>query len=450
MENELGKLILRQTGLRLGINKLNELTRLVYEISRREGVTPEGILEAPELKEVISHTRGSYLEKFSRIKKYLISRRFPNASFQDDFSVQFQRLGGANRKSRVYREPFYPEMIYIEESVRDSALAKRALKLYGDAPSKTIKSLKDFHRENRVSGIDLKKREIFIARQKWDFIKPCPCTKKVVCCSYHIVNLGFGCPYDCSYCYLQHYTNFPGIVIDANVDDFLEKIDAYLQNFKNREIRVGTGEFGDSLALDDMTEYSKTLVPFFADKKALLELKTKSANVENLLKLDHGGRTVVAWTLSPEEVAAAEEPGAAPLGERFAAAEKCRDAGYKVAFHFDPIIFYGGWDRDYQEVVNRVFDSFKEIAWISLGTLRFHRTLKPIIEERFPNSDYLYAEMVTGNDGKMRYYSQLRIDIFTKMRGWIRARSKTTPLYLCMEEKDIWEKVMGVEKPWWM
>jgi len=215
-----------------------------------------------------------------------------------------------------------------------------------------------------------------------------------------------------------------------------------------RSLRVGTGEFGDSLALDHITEYSKALVPFFKGTNHLLELKTKSANVENLLYLDHGGRTVVSWSLNPERISSKEEAGAAALDERFMAAKKCAEAGYKVAFHFDPIIFYDGWEKDYMETVNRVFDSFKEVSWISLGALRFHKSLKPIIEERFPESDYLYAEMVTGSDGKMRYYAQLRVDMFKKMFQWIRKRNQAAAVYLCMEEPDVWKSVFGGENPY--
>ena len=65
----------------------------------------------------------------------------------------------------------------------------------------------------------------------------------------------------------------------------------------------GLGEFTDSLLLDPFTELSRLLVPYFAKTpNAVLELKTKTNFVENLRGLDHGGHTIIAWSLNSGEI----------------------------------------------------------------------------------------------------------------------------------------------------
>ena len=113
-----------------------------------------------------------------------------------------------------------------------------------------------------------------------------------------------------------------------------------------------------------------------------------------------------------------------------------------LAFHFDPVIYYENWERDYEELINLLFDNIKaeHIRWISLGTLRFSRELKKIIENRFPQNHILNEELSPGFDGKMRYREKIRIDVYKKMNSWIKRRSKRVFVYLCMENRPVWKE----------
>jgi spore photoproduct lyase len=80
---------------------------------------------------------------------------------------------------------------------------------------------------------------------------------------------------------------------------------------------------------------------------------------------------------------------------------------------------------------------------MSMGSLRFAPALKDVVRERFPKSRLMYAELVPGADGKMRYFKPLRTEMYTKMFSWIRRYTADTGLYLCMESQEIWQKVFG-------
>ena len=82
-------------------------------------------------------------------------------------------------------------------------------------------------------------------------------------------------------------------------------------------IRIGTGEQIDSLSLDDITLYSKKLIPFFNDyPNWILEFKTKSNNIKNFKDTHSIGNTVVSWSVNPEFIVQKEEHGTASLKER--------------------------------------------------------------------------------------------------------------------------------------
>jgi spore photoproduct lyase len=154
---------------------------------------------------------------------------------------------------------------------------------------------------------------------------------------------------------------------------------------------------------------------------------------------------VISWSLNPVSVASCQEFGTASLIDRLKAARQVRTWGYPVGFHFDPIIHFEGWQEQYAELIEMLPEYVRDgIAWISLGTLRFYPALKPIMENRFPQSDIVYGELILGKDGKMRYPDSLRVDIYRKILKMLGQKYPQANTYLCMEPKDIWEKVYPV------
>jgi len=289
------------------------------------------------------------------------------------------------------------------------------------------------------------KKWLLISRFRGNFLKKCPGTQGFVCCNYSVVNAATGCPLDCTYCILQMYLkNNPMIRVFANTEDLYSELEATFRGAGGRRFRVGTGELTDSLALDPITGFSREIVPFFArQENAILELKTKTDCVENLLDLPHQGKTVIGWSVNPESVIVSDERGASSLEDRLSAAVRCHAAGYRIAFHFDPILFDPGWEDRYHPVVRQVLAGVpaESIAWISLGGVRFPRALKEIMRERFPRSCIRAGEFVPCPDSKFRYLRPVRVPGYRKMVEWIRRAVPQVPIYLCMESREVWEAV---------
>ncbi|MDD5617492.1 MAG: hypothetical protein PHG69_00205 [Candidatus Omnitrophica bacterium] len=442
------KSCLKSLPFQFGQNKLQELTRLIYEISKIKNVSPSEIL-----KEAIQGNEFQGAKQaFIHLKGYLLRQRFPE-SCRDGGNVKFYLPKiDVNPKYIVSRKKsahFYPKKIFIENDAKDYNLTKEIIKRFPLAEKVLIKRLKDYAISHKIgSTINTYNKRIdnlFLVKERYDFLKPCPCSKGVLGCGYHILNLGFGCKYECSYCFLQNYTNTGGIIIPVNIEDFLSALEKFLKN-KKHNVRIGTGEFMDSLALDNLTGFSKILIEFFSKlDNAILELKTKSDNVSGILKLRHNKKTVISWSLNPQPLIESDEWQAQNLKQRLAAARKCSEAGYLVGFHFDPIIYSRRWEGLYRELIDNLFNNInaESIAWISLGTFRFAPKLKTIIEQRFPYSKILDEELILDFDNKLRYPRKQRVEIYKKIYSWIRQYSDSALVYLCMEPKDIWQEVLS-------
>jgi len=179
--------------------------------------------------------------------------------------------------------------------------------------------------------------------------------------------------------------------------------------------------------------------------RAVLELKTKTTQIQRLKYLSHNRKTICAWSLNTERVIRDQERHTASLNARLQAAETCQSWGYPLAFHFDPVVLYEGCEAEYRHVIHRLFNriSADNIVWISIGTFRFIPELKTVIQKRFTDSTIVYGEFITGLDGKMRYFKPLRLNFYQKMVSWIRELAPNVLVYFCMESEDIWKRTMG-------
>jgi spore photoproduct lyase len=347
------------------------------------------------------------------------------------------------------KSEYFPQKVYVEKRSSDFPLTKRILKNVGPVPSEVIDDPQEVLEDIKASKdiIGAGKKYLLITRQKGEFVKPCPCTPGYLGCNYFILNVDLNCPLDCSYCILQHYLTNPLIAVRVNLEDLWRQLDIFLDSKRQRTIRIGTGELGDSLALDHLTENSVDLVSYFRKKRnAIFELKTKTANIKNILKIEPAPNVVIAWSLNSFRIAREEEKGAPPVEERIDAARRVSERGFRIAFHFDPIIRHPDWEEEYKEVIKKLLSTVDpaRIAWISLGSLRFPLALKGIIEERFPRTKIIYDEFIKGKDGKLRYFKPLRLELYKKIVGFIKKwGGEEIPLYFCMEGEDVWREAMG-------
>ena len=345
-------------------------------------------------------------------------------------------------------QAFHPDEILVERASMETPMFRRLRRTLPQVPFKILEEDTTAGGLARGSNsFGTAKHRLIVASHKGEFLKKCPGSAGQVCCNYFVINFASNCSMDCRYCYLQEYlSENPALKVFSNTGDLLREADELLSKHRRFFFRIGTGEITDSLALDPYTGFSREIVPFFANQpNALLELKTKSDCIDELLSMDPRERVVVAWSMNPQSVIELHEQDTASLDERIAAARRCQEAGYRLGFHFDPMIEYPGWDDDYKNLIERLFASvdWRRIAWISLGVLRMTPALKRTMRERFPQDSLVTGEQVLCPDGKLRYFQPLRVAMYRKMHHWVRYAAPTVKVYLCMESREVWQQVFG-------
>ena len=433
--------------IKLGVNKKNELVRLVYEICRARDISIEDVISQAKIEEIIE---GGRQDLFHKCKRAFLEIRYPSISPGDDPHIMPFDSTFSDQECSIWDSEIHPKRIFIEESVKGLEWTDSFLQNFPHAEQILIKDVKEglkrISKPVSTAVYNARRENLFLVEGKSAFIKICPCTKECVRCGYWILNIGFGCPVDCAYCYLQMYSNSPGLILPANIEDYYANIEE-LDKKAAGKIRIGTGEFTDSLALDRYTKYSSYLIPFFRNTKNLIfELKTKVSEIDNVLKEEPHDNIVISWSMNTPVVAERYEKGGASISERISAAREASRKGYKIGFHFDPIVYYLGWEKDYKCTIKTIF-SFDEIrqntVWISLGTLRYTPGLKQEAEKRFEENLMFYqGEFFIDIDGKLRYPRDLRIDMYNKMAEWIKSFDTSPWIYLCMEPRELWKKTI--------
>jgi spore photoproduct lyase len=303
---------------------------------------------------------------------------------------------------------------------------------------------KNFTKENDINPSLLCGRsEVVSSRENGEFWKPCPgTTKGYFCCGYQIITPMTGCGMYCRYCVLQAYLENQAQVVYENFSDLENEIVRKMAAWKG-VVRFGTGEFGDSLFLEDRFHLSERIAALLDPyPNAIVEFKTKSTNISGLAKIKDPSRVVVGFSMNTPAMIGLHERNTAPLEERLAAARRCIDMGFWVAFHFDPIIYYPEWKREYPEVVRKIFYHVKDpdkIAWWSMGGFRSAPGLKEHLKKSNMHLPLFSAEMISGEDGKFRYMRPVRVDFYETMRSEVEKHYPAVPLYLCMESPEVWE-----------
>lgn len=247
------------------------------------------------------------------------------------------------------------------------------------------------------------------------------------------------CPLNCVYCYLRDYYTHGAYIFYVNIEDMFAELDKH----KGKGEMISCGIVNDSLVFDNITGISHDLVNYFKNREDLvLEFRTKSENIKKLLKLKEYKNILVSFTFSPEEVIGRYEFKTASLKKRIEAAKKLQEHGYDIGIRIDPIINIPERKKAYDALADELMSALDrdKIRDIGLGSLRYTKGLKgKVLKER--KTDLFYNELVTGIDGKERYFKGIRIDMYSSLVKTFQ-KYGDFEIYLGMEEEYIWKKVL--------
>lgn len=345
------------------------------------------------------------------------------------------------------------QKVYLAQESRQEPFVQQVLERLHDVEIQEFssqESLSEIHNEinSELDPYHIGKKILILRPTKGGFFNQCPGTQGLLCCNYFVINPVVGCNFDCQYCFLQGYLESPAIQITTNLDDHLKELAQWLNNKRLGFYRIGSGELSDSLSLDPVLQIAPRLIRTLGPlANTQLELKSKSHYVDHLMDLPDKGNTIISFSVNPESIIQEIELGATTLEERLKAAARAADAGYQLAFHFDPIILITNWQKEYSQVVKKIFSSVPadNIMYISLGVMRYFRALRREMRRRFPDSPIHQGPFVEGEDGKWRYFRPKREEVFSFVKNEILAQDPRQWIYFCMEGRNTWKNVFNLD-----
>ncbi len=228
---------------------------------------------------------------------------------------------------------------------------------------------------------------------------------------WHFSLYGF-CPYGCTYCYLAGTPGVkfsPSVKIFTNIDEILGAIDKTARKI-GEQTAFYHGKLQDGLALDPLTGYSRRLIPFFAEHRFARQVQlTKSADVENLLDLDHNGHTILSWTLAPPDISEQFEPNTPPITERLRAMKHCSDASYPVRAVLMPLIPVEGWIDKYASFLERLLEEIP-LQRLTIGAICSYQGAHQLMNRKLGPKNVIAENMrlAKSEDGRMRSPEELR------------------------------------------
>ena len=262
----------------------------------------------------------------------------------------------------------------------------------------------------------------------------------------HFSPYGF-CPYGCTYCYLagtQGVRFSPTVKVFLNLPEILAEVDRAARRI-GEPTAFYLGKLQDGLALDPLTGYSRQIIPFFADHPtARLTLLTKSADVENLLDLEHLGHAILSWTVNPSAVIEAFEENTPSLDDRLTAIEAAARAGYPVRAVVMPIIPIPDWETIYGDFLVDLLSRVK-LQRITLGSICSYPQAMRLTEQKLGRENPISVQLDRSRgrmtDGRARFPRELREKVYRHLLRTIRQQNKDVEIGLCLEEPSLFDSL---------
>jgi DNA repair photolyase len=260
----------------------------------------------------------------------------------------------------------------------------------------------------------------------------------------YYVNPVVGCRYRCTYCYLQGTSSRLPLRLYLGVPDLIREIDVLFSALPGSiEPRLCTGENADSLADSELYPVGAILAEEVAKRqRGSLELRTKSDKVDALLGIHHRGRTVIAFSLAPQEIVDRFEGGTASVAARLRAAQRCQEHGYPVALKLEPLHLEPHWRNPYRQLISQVTSMLERdmIDHVTIGSLR----ASPMLLTKAAFSRH-HSDSLDGGE-QIAYRSEAtntmpsmsdRLSAYCDVRAMLREENISSPIWLSMETPEV-------------
>jgi len=312
------------------------------------------------------------------------------------------------------------DIIYIEEQVIDEPLTQRICDRYPRATRILCQHYGEiFNRKGQNFRLQKQRPALILARKQRQLVLDAPPSYGLGGDHHYYFSHMLNCVYDCRYCFLQGMYRSAHYVIFVNHDDFKQSIHDKLQQTNNSPSWFYSGYDCDSLALDPVTGFVNSFIPFFRDlPQARLELRSKSPHTRSLLQQQPLNNAVIAFSFTPDKLSQALEHGVPGLNTRLNAILKLQQHGWKIGLRFDPLIYCDNFRDHYRALFTRLFSTLApdSLHSVSLGSFRLPKPFFNTMQRLYPDDALLagpLSEQLDGQQGMIGYHRQLETDMIS-------------------------------------
>jgi spore photoproduct lyase len=308
------------------------------------------------------------------------------------------------------------ETIYIEESVLEFPSVQKIISNFPAATRIQCQRYTEiFNRKAQNFRLQKKKPALILANKFNNFVLPVPDGYGIGARHNYYFSHMLNCVYDCRYCFLQGMYRSANYVLFVNFEDFESSMKQKIDSLPGEEVHFFSGYDCDSLAFEPLTHFAEFFLPFFKDNvSASLELRTKSTQIRSLLNTKAIENCIVAFSLTPDEIAKTVEHKAPTIERRLEAMSKLQDKGWNIGLRFDPLIFQSNYREIYEQLFNQVFSHLEQskIHSVSLGSFRLPKNYFQTLSRLYPD-EKLFASPLEESKGMISYKKSLQMDLHT-------------------------------------
>jgi spore photoproduct lyase len=258
----------------------------------------------------------------------------------------------------------------------------------------------------------------------------------ISCGRFWELRWAYGCPFNCSYCYLRGTMRGKMKPQFVRTELVLQALDDAFAKITN-PIIFNSGELSDSLMNPPLME---PIVDKFEEQnlhKIYLLTKCGMKNINFLINKSRK-QVICGWSINAKEVAEKWETGAAIPEDRIHAATLASDYDYDTRIRIDPIFPIDDWKKKYSDLIDLIFSNFTP-SKIILGTPR--GLWKTIHYAKEANADIEWVDFF-GEDsswGKKLVFKQRKEIYEFFLEKLLAAGYPRANISMCKETIELWK-----------
>ncbi len=290
--------------------------------------------------------------------------------------------------------------IYIEAEVKDHPRVGEILRRFPQLPHIECTRYGElFNRKAQNFRLQKAAPALILARKHGNLVLPTPAGYGFESGPGFYFSHMLNCLYDCRYCFLQGMYQSAHYVLFVNYEDFQEQLQQFMAT-QNKAVFY-SGYDCDSLALEPVSGFCRFILPLFAQNpQAILEIRSKSTQVRQLLESSPLNNVVIAMSFTPEKDSARWEHRVPSIAKRIDALQKLQAAGWPVALRFEPVMFGPEGLQPYRELLQQLADALDLAALhsVSAGEFRMPSAFYKKLVKLYPD-EALFARSTIVSDG---------------------------------------------------